>query len=54
VNIATFSLGRLARERGVEAVSLVRLDGEVTPAMVEPIKAIAAITESKLVRIAEL
>ena len=51
VDIATLSLGRLAGERGVEAVSLVRLDGEVTPAMVEPIKAIPAITQSKLVRI---
>ncbi|HLP99601.1 MAG TPA: phosphoglycerate dehydrogenase [Candidatus Limnocylindria bacterium] len=53
VNIATFSLGRLAGERGVEAVSLVRLDGEVTPAMVEPIRGISAVTESKLVRIPE-
>lgn len=53
VNIATFSLGRSAGERGVEAVSLVRLDGEVTPAMVEPIRGISAVTESKLVRIPE-
>jgi hypothetical protein len=32
---------------------LVRLDGEVTPAMVEPIRGISAVTESKLVRIPE-
>lgn len=51
VNIATFALGRREATRGAEAVSLVRLDGEVTEAMVQPIRKIPAITESKLVRL---
>lgn len=51
VNIATFALGRREASRGAEAVSLVRLDGEVTEAMVRPIRKIPAITESKLVRL---
>jgi D-3-phosphoglycerate dehydrogenase len=51
VNIATFALGRREATRGAEAVSLVRLDGEVSEAMVLPIRKIPAITESKLVRL---
>ncbi len=51
VNIATFALGRREAARGAEAVSLVRLDGEVTESMVLPIRKIPAITESKLVRL---
>jgi len=48
VNIATFALGRSEARRGAEAVSLVRLDGEVSASILEPIRAIKAITEAKL------
>ncbi|HXM95503.1 MAG TPA: phosphoglycerate dehydrogenase [Candidatus Dormibacteraeota bacterium] len=52
VNIATFALGRREATRGAEAVSLVRLDGEVSTAILDPIRAIPAITEAKLLRLA--
>jgi D-3-phosphoglycerate dehydrogenase len=48
VNIATFALGRREASRGAEAVSLVRLDGEVTAAILEPIRANTAITQARL------
>jgi D-3-phosphoglycerate dehydrogenase len=48
VNIATFALGRREAQRGAEAVSLVRVDGEVGESILEPIRAISAITEAKL------
>jgi D-3-phosphoglycerate dehydrogenase len=51
VNIATFALGRREATRGAEAVSLVRLDGEVSPSVLEPIRAIPAITEARLLRL---
>jgi D-3-phosphoglycerate dehydrogenase len=51
VNIATFALGRRDASGGAEAVSLVRLDGEVSAAILEPIRSIAAITEAKIVRL---
>lgn len=51
VNIATFALGRRDANPGAEAVSLVRLDGEVTESILQPIRNIPAITESKLVRL---
>jgi D-3-phosphoglycerate dehydrogenase / 2-oxoglutarate reductase len=52
VNIATFALGRREASRGAEAVSLVRLDGEVSAATVlESIRGIPAITEAKLLRL---
>ena len=51
VNIATFALGRREATRGAEAVSLVRLDGEVAASVLEPIRKIPAITEAKLVRL---
>src|SRR5450755_140707 len=47
VNIATFALGRSAARQGAHAVSLVRVDGEVTAAVLEPIRAIPAITEAR-------
>jgi len=50
VNIATFALGRKA-VRGEEAAALVRLDGSVSAAILEPIRAIPAITEAKLLRL---
>jgi hypothetical protein len=51
VNIATFALGRREAQRGADAVSLVRVDGEVSAAILGPIRGISAITEAKLVRL---
>ncbi len=51
VNIATFALGRREAQSGADAVSLVRLDGKVSPAILEPIRAIPAITEAKLLHL---
>ncbi|HUJ31763.1 MAG TPA: phosphoglycerate dehydrogenase [Candidatus Acidoferrum sp.] len=53
VNIATFSLGRRAPVHGADAVALVRLDGEVSPSVVEKILAIPSITEARLIRLPE-
>jgi D-3-phosphoglycerate dehydrogenase / 2-oxoglutarate reductase len=50
VNIATFALGRREASRGAEAAALVRLDGEVSASILEPIRAISAITEAKMLR----
>jgi D-3-phosphoglycerate dehydrogenase len=50
VNIATFALGR-REARGAEAVSLVRLDGNVPDSAVEPIRRIPAVTEAKLLHL---
>jgi D-3-phosphoglycerate dehydrogenase len=51
VNIATFALGRSAAHQGAHAVSLVRVDGEVSPAVLEPIRKIPAITEARLLHL---
>jgi D-3-phosphoglycerate dehydrogenase len=51
VNIATFALGRREAQRGADAVSLVRVDGQVSPSILGPIRGISAITEAKLVRL---
>jgi D-3-phosphoglycerate dehydrogenase len=51
VNIATFALGRRAAVPGAEALALVRLDGEVTESVLEPIRAIPAVVEARLVRL---
>jgi D-3-phosphoglycerate dehydrogenase len=51
VNIATFALGRREATRGAEAVSLVRVDGEVSSTILEPIRRIPAITEAKLLHL---
>jgi hypothetical protein len=51
VNIATFALGRRDSTRGAEAVSLVRLDGDVSASILDPIREIKAITEAKLLRL---
>ena len=53
VNIATFALGRRAPTRGAEAVALVRLDGDVSDAILQPIHGIASITDARLVRLPE-
>jgi D-3-phosphoglycerate dehydrogenase len=51
VNIATFALGRRDTAPGAEAVSLVRLDGDVAESAVEPIRKISAVTEAKLIHL---
>jgi D-3-phosphoglycerate dehydrogenase len=51
VNIATFALGRREATRGAEAVSLVRLDGQVTEAILGPIREFSAITQAKLLHL---
>jgi len=51
INIATFALGRRQPTRGAEAVALVRLDGEVSEAILQPIRGLASITEARLVRL---
>ena len=51
MNIATFALGRREAARGAEAVSLVRLDGNVTEAILGPIRQHPAITEVKLLHL---
>jgi D-3-phosphoglycerate dehydrogenase len=51
VNIATFALGRREAHQGAEAVSVVRVDGEVSDAILVPIRAIPAITEAKIVHL---
>jgi D-3-phosphoglycerate dehydrogenase / 2-oxoglutarate reductase len=48
VNIATFALGRRHATVGAEAAALVRLDGEVSASILEPIRRIKAITEARL------
>jgi D-3-phosphoglycerate dehydrogenase len=51
VNIATFALGRRDATRSAEAVSLVRLDGDVPESILGPIRDIKAITEAKLLNL---
>jgi len=51
VNIATFALGRRSAVPGAEALALVRLDGEVPETILEPIRSIPAVVESRLVRL---
>ena len=51
VNIATFALGRREAARGAEAAALVRVDGPVPASVLDPIRAIPAITEAKLLRL---
>jgi D-3-phosphoglycerate dehydrogenase len=51
VNIATFALGRRSSAQGAEAVSLVRLDGDVSASILDPIRGIPAITEARLLRL---
>lgn len=50
VNIATFALGRREQTQGSEAVSLVRLDGEVSDVILGAIRGITAITEARLIQ----
>ena len=56
VNIATFSLGRATSpsadaSRAADAMAVVRLDGEVPPAIIEAILGIAPVFEARLIRL---
>src|ERR1700757_2558875 len=51
VNIATFALGRRDSAPGAEAVSLIRLDGEVSEAILEPVRQHPAITQARLIHL---
>src|SRR6516164_348720 len=51
VNIATFALGRREAARGADAVSLVRLDGDVQDSILAEIRQIPAITEAQILRL---
>jgi len=51
VNIATFALGRREAKSGAEAVSLIRLDGEVPESILEPVRQHSAITQAKLIHL---
>jgi D-3-phosphoglycerate dehydrogenase / 2-oxoglutarate reductase len=51
VNIATFALGRREAHKGSEAISLVRLDGEVSDTILNAIRGIPAITVARMLRL---
>jgi len=51
VNIASFALGRREATRGADAACLVRVDGEVDPAIIGQIREIKSITEAKLLHL---
>jgi len=53
VNIATFALGRRDASRGAEAVSLVRVDGQIEDSILNEITQVKAITEARILRIAD-
>jgi len=51
MNIATYALGRRAPVPEAEAISVVRLDGEVPDSILAPLMEIAALTEAHLIRL---
>jgi D-3-phosphoglycerate dehydrogenase len=51
VNIATFALGRREATKGAEAVSLVRLDGNVSDSILGAIRGIPAVTVARLLNL---
>lgn len=51
VNIATFALGRRDNAQGAEAVSLIRVDGDVSEKVLEEVKKHAAITEARVIHL---
>jgi D-3-phosphoglycerate dehydrogenase len=53
INIATFALGRRAPAGGSEALALVGIDGEISPAVVQTIRNLPSVTEVRLVRLPE-
>ncbi|MCL6481020.1 MAG: phosphoglycerate dehydrogenase [Firmicutes bacterium] len=53
INIATFALGRREAVRGAEALAIVRLDGPVPEAILDPIRSIEAVVEARLIHLPE-
>jgi D-3-phosphoglycerate dehydrogenase len=51
MNIATYALGRRAPVPKAEAISIVRIDGEVPDSILAPLMEIAALTEAHLIRL---
>ncbi len=51
VNIATFALGRRSPGGGGEALALVGLDGNISPSIVQEIRAVPSVTDARLVRL---
>ena len=51
VNIATFALGRRDATAGAEAVSLIRVDGDVSESILDPVRQHPAITQAKLIHL---
>jgi D-3-phosphoglycerate dehydrogenase len=51
LNIATYALGRREAVRGAEAISVVRLDGDVSDSVLTPLRELEAITEARLIRL---
>ena len=51
LNLATYALGRREAVRGAEAISVVRLDGDVSDSVLTPLRELEAITEARLVRL---
>ena len=51
VNIATFALGRRDNSPGAEAVSLIRVDGDVSESILEPVRQHPAITQARLIHL---
>ena len=51
VNIATFALGRRDNTQGAEAVSLIRLDGEISEEVIREVRKHPAITEARVIHL---
>ena len=55
INIANFALGRSLRSAESEAgaIAVVQVDGEITPAVLEALRAVEAIRHVQMVRLPE-
>jgi len=51
VNIATFALGRRDNAQGAEAVSLIRVDGDVSEKVLEEVRRHPAMTEARVIHL---
>src|ERR1700722_9401896 len=54
VNIATFALGRRDSTPGAEAVSLIRVDGDVSESILDPVRQHPAITQARLIHLGKV
>jgi D-3-phosphoglycerate dehydrogenase len=54
LNIATFALGRREAVLGAEALALIGLDGEVSPAVLDRLQALPNVTQARVVRLPAL